>query len=72
MLFNIIIDKTSEDSRGMPGYKLGNENINIVLYIDDAVLIAKSEIKLQIMLHMYIYKLIPLANRYNMVSKVKN
>lgn len=70
-LFNLVMDKLIEAVRPKRGYRLGNRNVNIVCYADDAVLIADSEDGLQRLLHM----LNLAAKKYNMkisASKTKS
>lgn len=52
-LFNLLMNKLIDAVRFKRGYRLGNSNINIICYADDAVLVASSEDDLQRMLHSF-------------------
>lgn len=62
MLFNLLMDKIIDSIRTKPGYRIGRQNINIVCYADDAVLVADSEDNLQRLLHQFTIT----AESYNM------
>lgn len=53
LLFNIVMDEVIKSVRSERGYRMGNQQIGILCYADDAVLIAESEDDLQRMLHKF-------------------
>ena len=53
LLFNIIMDEIIKAVRVLRGYKMGDRNVNILCYADDAVLLAESEDDLQRLLHRF-------------------
>ena len=53
LLFNIIMDELIIQVRKLKGYKMGDREIKILCYADDAVLIAESEDELQRLLHQF-------------------
>lgn len=61
LLFNIIMDEIIKQVRHLKGYKMGNRNITILCYADDAVLVAENEDDLQRLLY-----------RFNCVAKSLN
>lgn len=66
LLFNIIMDEIIGGVRNLNGYKMGNHNITILCYADDAVLIAENEDDLQRLLH----KFNSIAKTFNMAISV--
>lgn len=53
LLFNIIMDEVIRSVRTLKGYRMGNREIAILCYADDAVLVAESEDDLQRLLHRF-------------------
>lgn len=53
LLFNIVMDEIIRKVRNGEGYKMGNQQIKILCYADDAVLVAESEDALQRQLHQF-------------------
>lgn len=49
-LFNLYINQLAEDLRMLPGIMIGSRKVNCLLYADDLVLLAESEINLQTLL----------------------
>ena len=52
-LFSLIMDELISHVKEMKGYNVGEKDINIVCYADDAVLITESEDDLQRLLHQF-------------------
>lgn len=66
LLFNLVMDEIIKKVRRLKGYKMGNENISILCYADDAVLIAENEDDLQRLLYLFN----SIAKSLNMVISV--
>ena len=47
LLFNIVMNEIIKNLKGLQGYTLGNENVNMICYADDATLIADNKDDLQ-------------------------
>ena len=47
LLFNIVMNEIIKYLKGLQGYPLGDENVNMVCYADDATLVADNEDDLQ-------------------------
>lgn len=62
-LFNLVMDKIISRVRNLTGYRMGNKNLTILCYADDAVLIADTEDNLQKLLHNFNIT----AKQYNMI-----
>lgn len=62
MLFNFMMDEIIEAVKGMRGYRMSGNNINIICYADDAILIAENEDDLQRLL----FKFNNICKQYNM------
>lgn len=63
MLFNIVMVNIIDRVNRMSGYRLGQNNINIICYADAVVLIADNENNLQRLLH----KIVTRANDFNII-----
>lgn len=61
-LFNIVIDEVINKVTSKRGYRMGQKQISIVCYADDAMIAANSEDELQILLHTFNQA----AKQYNM------
>ena len=61
------MNKLVESIQPLHGYKMNNQNINILCYADDAILIADSEDNLQRLL----YRLVTTAKKYNMLTSTE-
>ena len=66
-LFSLIMDELISHVKEMKGYNLGEKDINIVCYADDAVLITESEDDLQRLLHQFG----KIADKFNMQVSVE-
>ena len=64
MLFNIIMNEIIKKVRLSNGYHLGDTEIKILCYADDAVIIAEDENDLQRLLHTFYTT----AKNYNMMT----
>jgi hypothetical protein len=53
LLFSLVMNKIIKDVRYKEGYKIGDKELNVTCYADDAVLIADSENSLQRLLHQF-------------------
>lgn len=53
LLFNLIMDEIIKQVRRLRGYRMGNRNITILCYADDAVLVAENEDDLQRLLYCF-------------------
>lgn len=53
LLFNIIMDEIIRNVRLLKGYSMGDQEITILCYADDAVLVAENEDDLQRLLHRF-------------------
>jgi hypothetical protein len=54
LLFNFVMNDIIKNSKDKKGYRMGNKEVNIIFYADDAVLIAGREENLQRLLHQFI------------------
>lgn len=67
ILFNLIMDEVIGDVTASDnGYRIGNQQIKIVCYADDAVLISENEDGLQRLLHSFQLS----ARKWNMIVSV--
>ena len=53
LLFNVVMNKIIKDLKGLQGYSLGDENVNIVCYADDATLVVDNKDDLQQLLYRF-------------------
>ena len=53
LLFNTVMDEIIKQVRKLKGYKMGNKEIKILCYVDDAVLVAESKYDLQSLSHQF-------------------
>lgn len=53
LLFNIVMNEIIKDVRGMRGYSMGDNDVNIVCYADDVALVAEDEDSLQRLLYRF-------------------
>ena len=53
LVFNIVMYEIIKNLRDLQGYPLGDENVNIICYADDAPLIADNEDDLQRLLNRF-------------------
>lgn len=67
LLFNIIMDEIIKNVKNRKGYKMGNKELKIICYADDAVLLAESEDDLQRLLHVFNTT----AKRFNLIISHK-
>lgn len=63
LLFNVIMDELIRRVHTMRSYRMGDKEINIICYADDAALVAESEDDLQRLLH----QLNRTAKSFNMI-----
>ena len=77
LLFNIVMNEIIKNVRDLQGYLLGDENVNIICYVDDETLIADNEDNLQRLLNGFSHscakfdlKISPTKTKSLIISKI--